>query len=257
LRIIANFAVGYNNIDVPAATARRIPVTNTPGVLTETTADLTFTLILAVARRIGEGERMVRARAWPGWGPMQLLGSDVFGKTLGIFGFGRIGKAVARRARAFDMRILYTSRDPVDPELEHEFHASPVDKAALLAESDFVCIHCPLDAETTHAFSTAEFKAMKKTSFLINTARGPIVDEAALVDALRHGEIAGAGLDVYEHEPKLHDGLYACENAVIIPHLGSATLETRGKMAYIAASNIVARLKGQRPPNCVNPEVLD
>ncbi|NUM54207.1 MAG: D-glycerate dehydrogenase [Candidatus Hydrogenedentes bacterium] len=256
LKIVANFAVGYNNIDVPAATARRIPVTNTPGVLTETTADLTFALILAVARRIGEGERMVRARQWSGWGPMQLLGSDVFGKTLGIFGFGRIGKAVARRARAFDMRILYTSRDPVDPELEHEFHTRPVDKATLLAESDFLSVHCPLTPETTHAIGSQEFKLMKKTAYLINTSRGPVVDEAALVDALRTGEIAGAGLDVYEHEPALHEGLYACENAVIAPHLGSATLETRGKMATIAATNIIARLRGERPPNCVNPEVL-
>jgi len=256
LKIIANFAVGYNNIDVEAATQRKIPVTNTPGVLTETTADLTWTLILAVARRIGESERIVRARKWTGWGPMQLMGSDVFGKTLGIFGFGRIGKAVARRAKAFDMRVLYTSRDPVDPEIDHEYHATCVDKDSLLAESDFVSIHCPLLPETTHAFSAAEFKAMKKSAYLINTSRGPVVDEAALVDALKSGEIAGAGLDVYEEEPKIHPGLFDCENAVLLPHLGSATLETRGKMAYIAATNIVARLKGEPPPNCVNPEVL-
>jgi glyoxylate reductase len=256
LKIIANFAVGYNNIDVDAATQRKIPVTNTPGVLTETTADLTWTLILAVARRIGESERIVRSRKWTGWGPMQLMGSDVFGKTLGIFGFGRIGKAVARRAKAFDMRVLYTSRDPVDPEIDHEYHATCVDKDSLLAESDFVSIHCPLLPETTHAFSTAEFKAMKNSAYLINTSRGPVVDESALVDALKSGEIAGAGLDVYEEEPKIHPGLFDCENAVLLPHLGSATLETRGKMAHIAASNIVARLRGEQPPNCVNPEVL-
>jgi glyoxylate reductase len=256
LKIIANFAVGYNNIDVDAATQRKIPVTNTPGVLTETTADLTWTLMLAVARRIGESERIVRAGNWTGWGPMQLMGSDVFGKTLGIFGFGRIGKAVARRAKAFDMHILYTSRDPVDPEIDHEYHATCVDKNTLLAESDFVSIHCPLLPETTHAFSTAEFKAMKRSAYLINTSRGPVVDEAALVDALKSGEIAGAGLDVYEEEPKIHPGLFDCENAVLLPHLGSATLETRGKMAHIAATNIVARLKGEQPPNCVNPEVL-
>lgn len=256
LQIIANFAVGYNNIEVAAATQRRIPVTNTPGVLTETTADLTWALILAVARRIGEGERIVRAQQWPGWGPMQLMGSDVFGKTLGIFGFGRIGKAVARRARAFDMNVLYTSRDTVDPEIDHEYHARAVDKDTLLAESDFVSIHCPLMPETTHAFGHAEFKAMKKSAYLINTSRGPVVDEAALAAALKAGDIAGAGLDVYENEPSVHPGLFECENAVIIPHLGSATLETRGKMAFIAATNIVARLRGERPPNCVNPEVL-
>jgi len=257
LRIVANFAVGYNNIDVPAATARKVPVTNTPGVLTDTTADLTFALILAVARRIGEGERMVRARQWPGWGPMQLLGADVYGKTLGIFGMGRIGQAVAKRAAGFDMNILYTNRNRLDAAAEQRLNARYVDKATLLAESDFVSIHCPLLPETTHAFGEGEFGAMKNTAYLINTSRGPVVDEAALVNALRHGAIAGAGLDVYEHEPALHEGLYSCENAVIAPHLGSATLETRGKMASIAATNIVARLRGQRPPNCVNPETLD
>lgn len=256
LKIVANFAVGYNNIDVPAATARKVPVTNTPGVLTDTTADLTFALILGVARRMGEGERMVRARQWPGWGPMQLLGADVYGKTLGIYGMGRIGQAVAKRAVGFDMNILYTNRNRLDAATEKQFNARYVDKATLLAESDYVSIHCPLMPETTHAFGAAEFAAMKKTAYLINTSRGPVVDEAALVGALNNGEIAGAGLDVYEHEPTLHEGLYDCENAVIAPHLGSATLETRGKMASIAATNIIARLRGERPPNCVNPEVL-
>ncbi len=256
LKIVANFAVGYNNIDVPAATERKVPVTNTPGVLTETTADLTWSLILAVARRLGESERILRAGKWTGWGPMQLMGSDVFGKTLGIFGFGRIGKAVARRAKAFDMQVLYTSRETVDPEIDHEYHATEVDKETLLAESDFVSIHCPLLPETTHAFGAADFQAMKRTAYLVNTSRGPVIDEAALVEALKSGEIAGAGLDVYEEEPKVHPGLFECENAVLLPHLGSATLETRGKMAHIAASNIVARLNGEKPPNCVNPEVL-
>ncbi|MCC6796323.1 MAG: D-glycerate dehydrogenase [Candidatus Hydrogenedentes bacterium] len=257
LRIVANFAVGYNNIDVPAATARKVPITNTPGVLTDTTADLTFALILSVARRMGEGERMVRARQWPGWGPMQLMGSDVFGKTLGIFGMGRIGQAVAKRATGFDMKVLYTNRKPLDTALEKQLNARYVDKATLLAESDYLSIHCPLMPETTHAFGAPEFSTMKKSSYLINTSRGPVVDESALVKALKHGDIAGAGLDVYEHEPTLHEGLYDCENAVIAPHLGSATLETRGKMASIAATNIIARLRGERPPNCVNPEVLD
>jgi glyoxylate reductase len=256
LKVVANFAVGYNNIDVPAATARKIPVTNTPGVLTDTTADLTFALILAVARRMGEGERMVRARQWPGWGPMQLMGSDVYGKTLGIFGMGRIGQAVARRAVGFDMKVLYTKRTRLDAETEKQLHARHVDKETLLAESDYISIHCPLLPETTHAFGAAEFAAMKTSAYLINTSRGPVVDEAALVTALKHNVIAGAGLDVYEQEPTLHEGLYDCENAVIAPHLGSATLETRGKMAMIAATNIIARLRGERPPNCVNPEVL-
>lgn len=256
LKIVANFAVGYNNIDVPAATERKIPVTNTPGVLTETTADLTWALILSVARRMGEGERMVRARKWDGWGPMQLLGSDVHGKTLGIFGMGRIGQAVARRAVGFGMRIIYTNRNGLHSEIEKELNANQVDKHTLLAESDFLSIHCPLTPETTHAFGATDFMAMKNTAYLINTSRGPVVDEGALVTALKAGEIAGAGLDVYEHEPNLHEGLYECENAMIIPHLGSATLETRGKMASIAATNIVARLRGERPPNCVNPEVL-
>lgn len=256
LKIVANFAVGYNNIDVPAATERGIPVTNTPGVLTETTADLTWALILAVARRMGEGERMVRARKWDGWGPMQLLGSDVHGKTLGIFGMGRIGQAVARRALGFGMRIIYTNRNGLHAGIEKELNAKQVDKRTLLAESDYLSVHCPLTPETTHAFGSTDFIAMKKTAYLINTSRGPVVDEAALVTALKTGEIAGAGLDVYEHEPELHEGLYDCENVVIIPHLGSATLETRGKMASIAATNIVARLRGERPPNCVNPEVL-
>ncbi|MCL4691184.1 MAG: D-glycerate dehydrogenase [Candidatus Hydrogenedentes bacterium] len=256
LKIIANFAVGYNNIDVDAATQRKIPVTNTPGVLTETTADLTWTLMLAVARRAGESERILRAGKWTGWGPMQLMGSDVYGKTLGIFGYGRIGQAVARRALAFDMKVIYASRRPVDSGLDHKTHPRAVDKKTLLAESDFVSIHCPLLPETTHAFGAAEFDAMKNTAYLINTSRGPVVDEAALVDALKGGKIAGAGLDVYEEEPKIHPGLFECENAVLLPHLGSATQETRGKMAHIAATNIVARLKGEQPPNCVNPEVL-
>lgn len=256
LKIIANFAVGYNNIDVAAATARGIPVTNTPGVLTDSTADLAFALILAVARRISEGERIVRANAWPGWAPMQLLGTDVYGKTLGIFGIGRIGQAVAKRAVGFDMRIVYSSRRRLSEEDEKKLGAIYVSKDELLAQSDFVSIHCPFTPETRHAFGLREFETMKRTSFLINTARGPIVDEAALAAALKQKVIAGAALDVYEEEPKIHPELFACENAVLIPHLGSATLETRGNMAYIAAKNIVARLTGQPLPNCVNLEAL-
>jgi glyoxylate reductase len=256
LGIIANYAVGYNNIDLAAATARGILVTNTPGVLTETTADLTWLLILAAARRSGEGERYLRDGRWQSWGPMLLLGCDVHGKTLGIFGMGRIGRAVARRAKAFGMRVLYCSPRPLSPEEAHDLGAKRVEKEALLAESDFVSIHCPLTEDTRHAFGPAEFDAMKRSAHLINTARGPIVDEAALAHALRQGIIAGAGLDVFEQEPRIHPGLLTCENAVLLPHLGSATLETRTKMALIAAENIVAFLRGERPPNCVNPEAF-
>lgn len=256
LGIVANYAVGYNNIDVEAATARGILVTNTPGVLTETTADLTWLLILAAARRAGEGERYLRDGRWQSWGPMLLLGCDVHGKTLGIFGMGRIGRAVARRARAFGMRVRYCSPRALSPDETAGVDAMHVEKAALLAGSDFISIHCPLTEETRHAFGAAEFAAMKDTAILINTARGPIVDEAALAEALRHGAIAGAGLDVYEAEPRIHPGLLTCENAVLLPHLGSATLETRTRMALIAAENIVAFLRGERPPNCVNPETL-
>jgi glyoxylate reductase len=256
LRIVANFAVGYNNIDVPACTKRGVPVTNTPGVLTETTADLTFAILMGIARRLGEGERIVRTKSWTGWGPMQLLGTDVYGKTLGVFGMGRIGQAVARRATGFNLRVIYTSRSPLEPGLEKSLNATRVDKAALLEQSDFLSIHCPFTPETRHSFGEAEFKAMKKTAYVINTSRGPVVDEKALAAALKSGEIAGAALDVFEEEPKIHDALFARENVLLIPHLGSATLETRGMMGFIAATNVVELLSGRRPPNCVNPEVL-
>lgn len=257
LKIVANFAVGYNNIDVPAATARKVPITNTPGVLTDTTADLTFAILLGIARRLGEGERMVRANAWTGWGPMQLLGTDVYGKTLGIYGAGRIGQAVAKRALGFSMRTLYSSRNRLPQDIESSLNLSYVSREQLLAESDYVSIHCPLTPETRHSFGAAEFKAMKSTSYLINTSRGPVVDEKALAVALKAGDIAGAALDVFEEEPKIVPELFVLENVMLIPHLGSATLDTRGMMGFIAATNVVARLRGQRPPNCVNPEVLD
>ena len=256
LRIIANYAVGYDNIDVPAATQRRIPVTNTPGVLTETTADLAWTLLMMAARRASEGERFLRAGKWESWGPMLLLGHDVYGKTLGIFGMGRIGQALARRAAAFNMSILYTDTNRLDLNLERQLGARFVDKANLLRESDFISIHCPLTAETRHAFGEPEFRLMKPSAILVNTARGPVVDEAALAEALQAGRLFAAGLDVFEREPQVHAALLACENAVLIPHLGSATLETRAKMAEIAASNIIERLAGRTPPNCINPEVL-
>jgi glyoxylate reductase len=256
LKIVANMAVGFNNIDVAEATKRGIPISNTPGVLTETTADLTFALLLAAARRIPESEVFLRDGQWKGWGPLQFLGTDVHGKTLGIFGMGRIGQAVALRAKGFGMPILYTNRNRLDSALETELNATYVDKATLLKESDFISIHCPFNDETKHAFKTEDFAAMKDSAYLVNTSRGPVVDEAALVQALNNKTIRGAALDVFEEEPKLTRGLDQCPNAVIIPHLGSATLETRGKMASIAAENIVARLNGETPPNCVNPEVL-
>lgn len=256
LKIIANFAVGYNNIDVAAATQRRIPVTNTPGVLTETTADLAWVLLMAAARRLGESERLLRAGQWAGWGPMLFLGVDIHGKTLGIYGMGRIGQAMARRATGFNMRIIYHDQAPIAPEREQQLNASYVDKAALLAQSDFLSIHCPLTPETRHAFGEAEFKAMKPTAVIINSARGPIIDEKALAHALNNNVIFAAGLDVFEDEPAIHPDLLECQNAVLIPHLGSASQETRGRMAEIAAANILARLNGQTPPTCVNPEIL-
>lgn len=256
LKIVANFAVGYNNIDVAAATQRGIVVTNTPGVLTETTADLAWALLMAAARRLGEGERLVRSGQWKGWGPMQLLGVDVFGKTLGILGMGRIGQAVARRAAGFGMKVIYTSNEPVDDALARELNANSVPFDTLLAESDFLSLHVPLTPETRHALGAEELKKMKPTAVLVNTARGPVVDEAALAQALRDGTIFAAGLDVFEEEPRIHPDLLTCENAVILPHLGSASHETRSKMAEIAATNIVKYLKGEKPITCVNPEVL-
>ncbi len=256
LKIVANMAVGYNNVDLVEATRRGVPITNTPGVLTDTTADLTWALLLAAARRIPESEVYLRDGQWKGWGPLQFLGTDVHGKTLGIFGMGRIGQAVALRAKGFGMPILYTNRNRIDAALESELNATYVDKETLLKKSDFLSIHCPFTDETRHSFGKDEFAAMKDSAYLINTSRGPVVNEAELVEALHNETIRGAALDVFEEEPKLARGLDQCPNAVIIPHLGSATFETRAKMATIAAENIVARLNGQVPPNCVNPEVF-
>ncbi|HOV33584.1 MAG TPA: D-glycerate dehydrogenase [Candidatus Hydrogenedens sp.] len=252
LKIIANYAVGFDNIDVAAATKRKIVVTNTPGVLTETTADLAWALLMATARRLGEGERLLRASQWSGWNPTLFLGMDVHGKTLGIFGMGRIGQAVARRAKGFDMRVIYY--DVQEPALPDDIEATKVDKDTLLKESDFITIHCPLIRNTYHAFGIEEFKKMKKTACIINTSRGPVIDEEALAKALKEGIIFAAGLDVFEKEPEVHPDLLDCPNAVLIPHLGSASVETRSRMAEIAAKNIIARLSGETPPNTVNPE---
>ncbi|MBI2432700.1 MAG: D-glycerate dehydrogenase [Candidatus Hydrogenedentes bacterium] len=256
LRIVANMAVGFDNIDVPAATRRRIPVSNTPGVLTETTADLTWALILATCRRLGESERFLRSGQWKCWSPTFMLGTDVHGKKLGIFGLGRIGQAVARRARAFGMDVMYY--DPTRYEFPREaaMGVRYVEFDELLRESDILTVHCFLSPETRHAFGEAQFCAMKKSAVFINTARGPIVDEPALARALKNGDIFAAGLDVFEEEPKVHPELLACENAVLLPHIGSATEETRAKMAEMAARNIIQRLHGEVPVNCLNPEIL-
>ncbi len=251
-RLFANMAVGYNNIDVQAATDLGILVTNTPGVLTESTADLTFALILSVARRIVEGDATMRAGEFEGWGPLYMLGTEVSGSTLGLIGPGRIATAVARRAVGFGMRLLYHGRSE-NSELE-SLGAQAVGLDDLLRTSDFVSLHVPLTDQTKHLINARALGLMKPTAFLVNTARGPVVDEAALVDALRSGRIAGAGLDVYEREPDMAEGLALCPNTVLLPHLGSATHTTRAAMAAMAADNILALWRGERPPNLVNPE---
>jgi glyoxylate reductase len=254
LKMIANMAVGYNNVDVKAATGRGIPVTNTPGVLTETTADLAFTLVLSVARRVAEGDRMIREGRFQFWAPFLFLGTEVTGKTLGIIGLGRIGKAVAKRASGFDMHILYHNQNRLDPSEEKDLSVEYADIETLLALSDFVSVHVPLSEKTRHLIGETELSLMKPTAFLINTSRGPVVDERALVSALQNKKIAGAGLDVYENEPVLAPGLAELENTLLLPHVGSATLETRTKMAMMATENLIAGLTGRKPPNLVNPE---
>jgi glyoxylate reductase len=255
LRIAANVAVGFDNIDVAACTKRGVVTTNTPGVLDETTADFAWTLMMAVARRLGEGEALARSGTWQGWDLDQLVGTDVWGKTLGLVGFGRIGRAMARRASGFQMKVIYTDAQRAGEAVEKDLKAEFRDMNALLAEADFVSVHVPLLPETRGLFDSPKFYRMKPTAFLINTSRGPVVDEAALVAALDAGKIAGAGLDVYENEPFIHPGLKRA-NVVLAPHIASASLETRTKMACIAAENVVALFKGQRPPNMLNPEVL-
>jgi glyoxylate reductase len=252
LKMVANIAVGYDNVDVAAATALGIRVSNTPGVLTDATADLAFALILAVARRIVEGDNRTRQGEFKYFAPLLFLGSDVSGKSLGIIGLGNIGKAVARRARGFNMPILYYNRRRIPEAEERELGASYVDVERLLTGSDFVSLHVPLSAETHHLIGKEELARMKPTAFLINASRGPVVDERALVEALKLKRIAGAGLDVYENEPLLTPGLSDLDNVVLLPHTGSATLETRTRMASLAAENLLAGLRGERPPNCLN-----
>jgi len=259
LRVISNMAVGFDNIDVPAATARRILVTNTPGVLTEATADLTWALILAMARRVVEGDRMVREGRFERWSPFMLLGRAVAGATLGVVGMGRIGQAVARRSLGFDMRVLYTGTGgPLSPEqvpslARWEFRPE-LDQ--LLTEADVVSLHVPLSPDTHHLIGARELALMRPGSYLVNTSRGPVIDEAALVESLRGRHLGGAGLDVYEREPELAAGLTALDNVVLLPHLGSATVETRGRMAELAARNAIAAVRGELVDHMVNPEVL-
>ena len=255
LRVVSNMAVGYNNIDVAAATARGIVVTNTPGILTEATAELAFALILAAARRVVDLDRRTRAGEWTCWAPLLFLSREVSGKTLGVVGLGRIGRAVARRARAFGMRVLYHSRSRLEAAEERDLGVEYAEKDELLATADFVSLHVPLSAETRHLIGRRELGLMKPTAYLINTSRGPVVDEAALVEALKARRIEGAGLDVYENEPMLAPGLAALDNAVLLPHVGSATVETRTKMARMAAENLLSALRGERPAHVVNPEV--
>jgi glyoxylate reductase len=256
LRMIANFGVGYNNIDVKAATSRGIMVSNTPGVLTDATAELAFALLLAVSRRVVEGDRMVREGRFQFWAPMLFLGREVTGKTLGIVGLGEIGKAVARIAKSFHMRILYYQRHQLDPADERELAVEYADLKTLLMTSDIVSLHVPLTEETRHLIGEKELSHMKTKAFLINTSRGPVIDETALVSILRDGKIGGAGLDVYEHEPSLTPGLTELDNVVLLPHVGSGTHEARFRMGSLAVENLIAGMEGRMPPNLVNPEVL-
>ncbi|WP_272026526.1 2-hydroxyacid dehydrogenase [Kocuria rosea] len=248
LKVVANVAVGYDNIDVPACSERGVVATNTPGVLTDATADIAFGLILMATRRLGEGERLIRSGQDWKWGMFFLLGSSLQGKTLGVVGMGGIGQATARRARAFGMEIVYQSRSEIDAGIAAELGARRVELDELLSVSDVVSLHCPYGPATHHLIGAEQLAAMQDSAYLVNTARGPIVDEAALASALREGRIAGAGLDVYEHEPRVHPELRELDNVVLLPHLGSATVETRTAMAVLAAENVLAVLGGQRPP---------
>ena len=256
LKVISAVAVGYDNIDLDACTRRGIQVTNTPGVVTEATADLSFGLLMCVARRLVEADRYVREGHWKFWEFGCMWGTDLGGKTLGVYGFGRIGQAVARRARGFNMRIIYHSVDRPTPEQERELGAQFVDRDTLLREADFLTIHVPLAPDTNHLIGAAQLAMMKPTAFLINSSRGKVVEEAALVEALQSKRIAGAGLDVFEFEPQIHPALFTMPNVVMTPHMGTATGETRTAMALMAADNLLAALAGRRPANLVNTEVL-
>ncbi|HEY4867648.1 MAG TPA: D-glycerate dehydrogenase [Candidatus Dormibacteraeota bacterium] len=257
LKIVSNVAVGFDNIDLEAATRHGVMVTNTPGVLTDTTADFAFALLMAAGRRVAEGDRALRRGEFHGWGIDTLLGQDLHGATLGLVGVGRIGGAVARRAKGFDMRILYTDAVSLPQEVEQELGARRVELPELLRESDFISLHVPLTEETRHLISSEELAQMKRTAVLVNTSRGPVVDEAALAAALAEGQIFAAGLDVFEREPEVHPALLGLENVVLTPHIASGSVRTRSEMCAIAARNLIAGLRGERPPNLLNPEVLE
>jgi len=257
LRIAATVSVGYDNIDVPACTRHKVIATNTPRVLDDTTADLAWALLMAVARRLVEGDTTIRNGKWTGWEINQFMGSDVWGKTLGIIGFGRIGQELARRASGFKMRVIYNNRTRASEKAEKEFRATFVDRETLLRESDFISLHVPLTAETRHLIDGVALAKMKPTAFLINTARGPVVDEAALAGALAQKKIAGAGLDVFEREPQVLPALLTLSNVVLTPHIGSASVETRTNMGLRAARNVTAFFEGTRPPDALNPEVTE
>ena len=256
LRIAATVSVGYDNIDVPACTKHKVVATNTPGVLDDTTADFAWTLLMAVARRLLEGDSWMRSGSWNGWDLDQLVGGDVWGKTLGILGFGRIGRGVARRALGFQMRVLYNDAVRAPADVEKELNAEFVDRDRLFCESDFISLHVPLLPDTRHLISKDNLEKMKRTAFLVNTSRGPVVDEAALAEALENKKIAGAALDVFEHEPKVHPALLTRKDVILTPHMASASLETRTKMAVMAANNVVALFEGRRPPNALNADAL-
>ena len=256
LKVVSNYAVGFDNLDVPELTRRRIPAGNTPGVLTETTADLAFALLMAAARRIDEGSRYVRSGRWKTWGPMLLMGVDLHGATLGIVGFGRIGREMAKRAAGFGMKVLYHDVQPATRDDERALNARRVEMDELLASSDMISLHTNLTDETRHLIDASALARMKRTAILVNTSRGPVVDQAALYEALRDGQIFAAALDVTDPEPMAPDDpLLTCENCLVVPHIASASRVTRGKMAAIAAANLLAGLRGDPLPSCVNPEV--
>ena len=256
LKCVSNVAVGFDNIDVAAATAHKVMVTNTPGVLDDATADFAFTLLMATARRVVEADNFTRAGRFRGWAIDMMLGQDVFGATLGIIGIGRIGRGVAHRAKGFNMRVLYYDPQPLPLEAEQQLSATRSSLDRLIAESDFISVHVPLTPETHHLLSTPQFEQMKRNAILVNTSRGPVIDEAALVTALGARKLAGAGLDVYEREPAVHPGLISMPNVVLAPHIASATVRTRSEMSAMAARNMATAVRGGRPPNLLNPEVF-
>jgi glyoxylate reductase len=255
LRCVSNVAVGFDNIDVAAATAHKVMVTNTPGVLDDATSDFAFTLLMATARRVVEADNFTRGGRFRGWAIDMMLGQDVFGATLGIVGIGRIGRGVAHRAKGFNMRVLYYDPQPLPPEAEEQLNAHRSSLDRLIAESDFISVHVPLTNDTMHLISTSQFNSMKRNAILVNTSRGPVVDEAALVEALNAKKLAGAGLDVYEREPAVHPGLISMPNVILAPHIASATVRTRSEMSAMAARNMATAVRGGRPPNLLNPEV--